>query len=149
MISGKTIPPQPSPKGEGNIVPSPWGRVRVGLKDSLLQAKKLGFSDKQLSILMECEEEEVRDLRKKFGVLPVFKQIDTLAAEYPAETNYLYSTYHGTANDIEETPERDEKKIMILGSGPDKIGSSVEFDWCCVTTAKFLRQLGYKVVMVN
>ena len=81
--------------------------------------------------------------------MPVFKQIDTLAAEYPAETNYLYSTYHGDTNDIEETKERDEKKIMILGSGPYKIGSSVEFDWCCVTTAKYLRTLGYKVIMVN
>jgi len=133
-------------------LPSPVWRGDGGeelSKDFLLQAKKLGFSDKQLSILIDCAEEEVRDLRKKLGVLPVFKQIDTLAAEYPAETNYLYSTYHGTANDIEETPERDEKKIMILGSGPYKIGSSVEFDWCCVTTAKFLRKLGYKVVMVN
>jgi carbamoyl-phosphate synthase large subunit len=118
-------------------------------KEFLQEAKRLGLSDKQISILLEITEEEVRSFRKELGVLPVFKQIDTLAAEYPAETNYLYSTYHGTANDIEETSQRDEKKIMILGSGPYKIGSSVEFDWCCVTTAKFLRSLGYKVVMVN
>src|SRR4030095_3789099 len=117
--------------------------------DVLLEAKKLGYSDKQLSVLLDSTEEEIRLTRKKMGVLPSFKQIDTLAAEYPAETNYLYSTYHGISNDIEETPERDEKKIMILGSGPYKIGSSVEFDWCCVTTAKILRTLGYTVIMVN
>jgi carbamoyl-phosphate synthase large subunit len=117
--------------------------------DVMLEAKKLGFSDKQIGIMAGAEEDEIRKIRKSLGVLPVFKQIDTLAAEYPAETNYLYSTYHGEVNDIEETKERDEKKIMILGSGPYKIGSSVEFDWCCVTTAKILRKLGYKVIMVN
>lgn len=115
----------------------------------LLDAKKLGYSDKQIGLLAGVDEDEIRKVRKSLGVLPVFKQIDTLAAEYPAETNYLYSTYHGDTNDIEETPQTDEKKIMILGSGPYKIGSSVEFDWCCVTTAKFLRKLGYKVIMVN
>ncbi len=118
-------------------------------KDFLLEAKKLGYSDKQIGLLVGTDEDEIRKIRKETGVLPVFKQIDTLAAEYPAETNYLYSTYHGDTSDIEETKERDEKKIMILGSGPYKIGSSVEFDWCCVTTAKYLRKLGYKVVMVN
>ncbi len=117
--------------------------------DFLLEAKKLGFSDKQIGILTEMEEDEIRKIRKSLGILPVFKQIDTLAAEYPAETNYLYSTYHGETNDIPETHEKDEKKIMILGSGPYKIGSSVEFDWCCVNTAKYLRKLGYKVIMVN
>lgn len=117
--------------------------------DVMLEAKKLGFSDKQIGIMAGAEEDEIRKIRKSLGVLPVFKQIDTLAAEYPAETNYLYSTYHGDVSDIEETKERDEKKIMVLGSGPYKIGSSVEFDWCCVTTAKILRKLGYKVIMVN
>lgn len=118
-------------------------------KDFLLEAKQLGYSDKQIGLLVGTDEDEIRKIRKSLGVLPVFKQIDTLAAEYPAETNYLYSTYHGETSDIEETPVKDEKKIMILGSGPYKIGSSVEFDWCCVTTAKYLRKLGYKVVMVN
>jgi len=117
--------------------------------DFLLEAKKLGYSDKQIGLLVGTDEDEIRKIRKSLGVLPVFKQIDTLAAEYPAETNYLYSTYHGDTNDVEETKETDKKKIMILGSGPYKIGSSVEFDWCCVTTAKILRKLGYKVVMVN
>lgn len=118
-------------------------------KEFMLEAKKLGFSDKQIGVMAGVDEDEIRNKRKELGVLPVFKQIDTLAAEYPAETNYLYSTYHGEYSDIEETPVRDEKKIMILGSGPYKIGSSVEFDWCCVTTAKYLRKLGYKVIMVN
>lgn len=118
-------------------------------KDFLIGAKRLGYSDKQIGIMTGTDEDEIRIIRKSLGVLPVFKQIDTLAAEYPAETNYLYSTYHGEYSDIEETKERDEKKIMILGSGPYKIGSSVEFDWCCVNTAKYLRKLGYKVIMVN
>jgi carbamoyl-phosphate synthase large subunit len=118
-------------------------------KEFLTEAKQLGYSDKQIGILAGTDEDEIRKIRKSMGVMPVFKQIDTLAAEYPAETNYLYATYHGDVSDIEETPEKDAKKIMILGSGPYKIGSSVEFDWCCVTTAKYLRKLGYKVVMVN
>ena len=117
--------------------------------DFLIEAKRLGYSDKQIGLLIGTDEDEIRIIRKSLGVMPVFKQIDTLAAEYPAETNYLYSTYHGDVSDIEETKEPDEKKIMILGSGPYKIGSSVEFDWCCVTTAKILRKLGYKVIMVN
>lgn len=118
-------------------------------EDFMREAKQLGYSDKQIGLLVGADEDEIRKIRKSLGVMPVFKQIDTLAAEYPAETNYLYSTYHGDTNDIEETPQMDPKKIMILGSGPYKIGSSVEFDWCCVTTAKYLRSLGYKVVMVN
>ncbi len=117
--------------------------------DFLIEAKKLGYSDKQISLLADTDEDEIRKLRKKLKVYASFKQIDTLAAEYPAETNYLYSTYHGETNDIPETEKTDRKKIMILGSGAYKIGSSVEFDWCCVTTAKYFRKLGYKVVMVN
>ncbi|MGH2575486.1 MAG: carbamoyl-phosphate synthase (glutamine-hydrolyzing) large subunit [Ignavibacteria bacterium] len=118
-------------------------------RDFLVEAKKLGYSDKQISIICNTSENYTRDLRKKLKVLPSFKQIDTLAAEYPAETNYLYSTYHGESSDIKETKVIDKKKVMILGSGVYKIGSSVEFDWCCVTTAKFFRKLGYKVIMVN
>lgn len=118
-------------------------------KEFLIEAKQLGYSDKQIGILAGTDEDEIRKIRISLDVKPVFKQIDTLAAEYPAETNYLYATYHGEVSDIEETPEKDAKKIMILGSGPYKIGSSVEFDWCCVTTAKYLHKLGYKVVMVN
>lgn len=115
----------------------------------LRESKQLGFSDRQISILANTTEDKVREIRKKKKIFPVFKQIDTLAAEYPAETNYLYSTYHGDTSDITETKSIDKKKIMILGSGAYKIGSSVEFDWCCVTTAKYLKRMGYKVVMVN
>lgn len=115
----------------------------------LKEAKQLGYSDKQISLLTRTSEDYIRKLRKKLKIFPSLKQIDTLAAEYPAETNYLYSTYHGETSDIKETRGIDKKKIMILGSGAYKIGSSVEFDWCCVTTAKYLRKLGYKVVMVN
>ncbi len=118
-------------------------------KEFFIEAKQLGYSDRQISLLVGSDEDEIRKIRKKLKVFPVFKQIDTLAAEYPAETNYLYSTYHGETQDIAETKNVDRKKIMILGSGPYKIGSSVEFDWCCVTTAKYLRKMGYKVVMVN
>ena len=115
----------------------------------LKEAKELGYSDKQISLLTRTSEDYIRKFRKKLKIFPSFKQIDTLAAEYPAETNYLYSTYHGNTSDIRETKGIDKKKIMILGSGAYKIGSSVEFDWCCVTTAEYLRELGYKVVMVN
>ena len=118
-------------------------------RDFLEEAKKLGFSDKQISILTNSSEDYIRKMRKRLRILPAIKQIDTLAAEYPAETNYLYTTYHGDTNDIPETKKVDKKKIMILGSGAYKIGSSVEFDWCCVTTAKYFREMGYKVVMVN
>jgi carbamoyl-phosphate synthase large subunit len=129
--------------------------VETGLRpisidgDFFRYAKQLGLSDKQISILAKSSESFVRKKRKKLGVLPSVKQIDTLAAEYPAATNYLYTTYHGIGCDIPAAKKIDRKKIMILGSGVYKIGSSVEFDWCCVTTAKFLKKLGYKVVMVN
>lgn len=128
-------------------------RIRINKKninaEFLKEAKQLGYSDKQISILAKATEDYIRKLRKKLKINPGFKQIDTLAAEYPAETNYLYSTYHGNTSDIKKTDKVDKKKVMILGSGAYKIGSSVEFDWCCVTTAKVLRNLGYKVVMVN
>ncbi|RPI16327.1 MAG: carbamoyl-phosphate synthase (glutamine-hydrolyzing) large subunit [Ignavibacteriae bacterium] len=115
----------------------------------LREAKQLGYSDKQISLLANTSEDYIRKIRKRYKINPCFKQIDTLAAEYPAETNYLYSTYHGSASDVKRTEKIDKKKVMILGSGAYKIGSSVEFDWCCVTTAKKLRELGYKVIMVN
>ncbi len=118
-------------------------------REFLTEAKQLGLSDKQISLLTRTSEDQIRNQRKKLKVLPSIKQIDTLAAEYPAETNYLYTTYHGNSSDIPPAAKVDKKKIMILGSGVYKIGSSVEFDWCCVTTAKYFRRLGYKVVMIN
>lgn len=113
----------------------------------LLEAKRKGFSDKQIAIFTGSSEQEVREKRKKQKIQPSVKQIDTLAAEYPARTNYLYLTYSGSEDDVRFRPSK--KKIMVLGSGPYSIGSSVEFDWCAVNTVLSLRQLGYQTIMVN
>ncbi len=113
----------------------------------LKKAKQLGYSDKQIAIITKTTANEVRQLRKKHGIIPFVKQIDTLAAEYPAKTNYLYLTYNGSEDDIKFTSS--SKKIIVLGSGVYRIGSSVEFDWCCVNAVFTLRQLGYEAVMVN
>ena len=114
--------------------------------DLFLECKKHGFSDKQISLLTNTEESAVRMYRKKIGVLPCVKQIDTLAAEFPARTNYLYLTYHGSENDIGQTGD---KQIAVLGSGPYRIGSSVEFDWCCVAAVEAVNKSGYKSIMIN
>ncbi|MEA3558800.1 MAG: carbamoyl-phosphate synthase (glutamine-hydrolyzing) large subunit [Candidatus Thermoplasmatota archaeon] len=111
----------------------------------LKEAKKLGFSDFQIGKATGMDMEEVREMRKKEGIIPVIKQIDTLAAEYPAETNYLYMTYNGTENDIGPRAGA----VMVLGSGSYRIGSSVEFDWCCVTAVQTARKEGYRAIMVN
>ncbi|KAI9001854.1 carbamoyl-phosphate synthase subunit arginine-specific large [Hyaloraphidium curvatum] len=111
----------------------------------LNKAKKAGFSDKQIADLTASTELAVRALRKSFGIIPVVKRIDTLAAEFPAPTNYLYTTYNGITNDV----KFDDKGIMVLGSGVYRIGSSVEFDWCGVATIRTLKDLGYRTVMVN
>ena len=123
--------------------------------DLLRKAKVEGFSDFQIarSIGLEAakgSEEgsmEVRALRKKMGIMPVVKQIDTLAAEYPAHTNYLYLTYSGVANDVQYVG--DHKSIVVLGSGAYRIGSSVEFDWCGVQALQTIRKEGYRSVMIN
>lgn len=126
------------------------------LSDSLLRkAKVQGFSDFQISRSLGLDkyfdEEQgslmVRAYRKCMGILPVVKQIDTLAAEYPAQTNYLYLTYSGTTHDIEY--ERDRKSIVVLGSGAYRIGSSVEFDWCGVQALNTIRKEGYRSIMIN
>ncbi|KAG8627809.1 hypothetical protein KVT40_003682 [Elsinoe batatas] len=109
------------------------------------RAKELGFSDKQLSTFWATNEQTVRKARLDMGISPVVKQIDTVAAEFDAFTNYLYLTYNGTESDI----KFDDQGIMVLGSGVYRIGSSVEFDWCSVTTVRTLRESGYKTVMVN
>ncbi|CAR29836.1 ZYRO0G18128p [Zygosaccharomyces rouxii] len=120
-------------------------------KDLLQKAKKLGFSDKQIAISVskalstKVTELEIRSLRKSYGIVPFVKKIDTLAAEFPANTNYLYTTYNATKNDVEFT----DKGMLVLGSGVYRIGSSVEFDWCAVNTAKTLRDEGKKTVMIN
>ena len=103
------------------------------------EAKQNGFSDKQIAILTNSDPQIVRDKRINLNVIPVVKQIDTLAAEYPAQTNYLYLTYHGNEDDIEL---KQENQIVVLGSGAYRIGSSVEFDWCCVTAVNAINPSG-------
>jgi carbamoyl-phosphate synthase large subunit len=115
-------------------------------KELLVKAKQHGFSDKQIALLFDKEELDIRNLRKKHDVRPVVKQIDTLAAEYPAQTNYLYLTYNGSEDDMEF---HDTNKVIVLGSGSYRIGSSVEFDWCCVNAVISLRNLGYRTIMIN
>lgn len=124
-------------------------------RELLRKAKIQGFSDFQISRALGLEqymESEkgslaVRAFRKNTGLLPVVKQIDTLAAEYPAQTNYLYLTYNGTANDVHYLGDR--KSIVVLGSGAYRIGSSVEFDWCGVQALNTIRKEGYRSVMIN
>jgi len=114
--------------------------------DFMLEVKRNGFSDQQIAILTKRNEQEVRKKRKRLNVIPVVKQIDTLAAEYPAYTNYLYLTYHGEKDDI---AQGEEQQIVVLGSGAYRIGSSVEFDWCCVTAVNAINNSGYKSIMIN
>lgn len=124
-------------------------------KELIRKAKVQGFSDFQIGRAiygdtaddMEKVLLEVRAQRKAYGILPVVKQIDTLAAEYPAQTNYLYMTYSGISNDIEY--ENDDRSIIVLGSGAYRIGSSVEFDWCGVQALNTVRKSGYRSVMIN
>lgn len=130
--------------------------VNVLDKNLLRKAKVYGFTDFQIARAVGLEKEignmhkaqlVVRALRKQYGILPVIKQIDTLAAEYPAQTNYLYVTYAGCANDLK--PENDKKTVIVLGSGAYRIGSSVEFDWCGVQALQTIRNEGYRSVMIN
>ncbi|MCK6621808.1 MAG: carbamoyl-phosphate synthase (glutamine-hydrolyzing) large subunit [Calditrichaceae bacterium] len=117
------------------------------LPGALLQeAKQAGFSDKQIALASGKSEAEIRGLREQAGLHPFIRQIDTLGAEYPAQTNYLYLSYNGGEDDIEFG---DEKSALILGSGAYRIGSSVEFDWCAVNAGYALRNSGYHTVMLN
>jgi carbamoyl-phosphate synthase large subunit len=110
------------------------------------QAKRAGYSDAQIGAITGSSAEAVRMEREKAGIVPCAKQIDTLAGEYPAQTNYLYLTYNGTEDDVSGPLEN---AVMVLGSGAYRIGSSVEFDWCAVNTVQALRRMGYKTIMVN
>ncbi len=114
-------------------------------RDDLMRAKKNGFSDPRIGTLRKKSEDDIRACRKKLGVVPVVKQIDTLAGEFPAQTNYLYLTYHGTENDIAPGMHQ----AAVLGSGPYCIGSSVEFDWSCVQALRSLKTAGYNTIMIN
>ncbi|MCJ7763005.1 carbamoyl-phosphate synthase large subunit, partial [Candidatus Bathyarchaeota archaeon] len=112
------------------------------------EAKRLGFSDEQIAVCQKTVETSIRTFRKNAGILPVVKQIDTLAAEWPAKTNYLYLTYGGDEDDIELT--NTQSKVIVLGAGVFRIGSSVEFDWCGVNTIWALKKNGIKeAIMVN
>ncbi len=122
----------------------------------LRESKVYGFTDFQIARAIGLEKEMpnmhkamlvVRNLRKNYGILPVVKQIDTLAAEYPAQTNYLYATYSGVASDISFS--NDKRSIIVLGSGAYRIGSSVEFDWCSVQALNTIREQGYRSIMIN
>ncbi len=130
--------------------------INVLGKDLLRTAKVYGFTDFQIARAVGLEQElgnmhkamlVVRHLRKSYGILPVVKQIDTLAAEYPAQTNYLYVTYAGVKSDI--SFEDDKRSIIVLGSGAYRIGSSVEFDWCGVQALHTIRREGYRSIMIN
>ncbi len=118
-------------------------------KDLLKKAKKHGFSDKQLAELTGKKEDDIRALRKKNGIVPVVKQIDTMAAEFPAKTNYLYLTYHGEKDDVDYRKKGSKKKMVVLGSGPYAIGTSVEFDWCSVNSLQTVGKHGYETIMIN
>ena len=114
-------------------------------KDTLLALKKKGFADRRLAYLLDCNETEVRKLRRKLSVRPVYKRVDTCAGEFATDTAYLYSTYE---DECEAAPT-DKKKIMVLGGGPNRIGQGIEFDYCCVHAAMALRENGFETIMVN
>ena len=130
--------------------------INVLDKELLREAKVYGFTDFQIARAVGLERElgnmhkatlVVRNIRKGYGILPVVKQIDTLAAEYPAQTNYLYVTYAGVASDVSFS--EDKKSVVVLGSGAYRIGSSVEFDWCGVQALNTIRRQGYRSIMIN
>ncbi|MBN2288160.1 MAG: carbamoyl-phosphate synthase large subunit [Candidatus Glassbacteria bacterium] len=121
-------------------------KSQIGLTTDLLRsAKRLGFSDRQIGHLCKMDEIELRKLRKGRGIQPVFKQVDTCAGEFEAHTPYLYSTYE---DEDEALPTR-RRKVVILGSGPNRIGQGIEFDYCCVQAAFALHEEGYESIMVN
>lgn len=112
----------------------------------LWEAKKVGFSDLQVARILKVGEAEIRAMRKNYGLNPFIKQIDTLAAEYPAHTNFLYLTYNASESDV---TTNSANSVIVLGSGVYRIGSSVEFDWCSVNAVMTLRKLGYKTILIN
>ncbi|MGH8008407.1 MAG: carbamoyl-phosphate synthase large subunit, partial [Candidatus Binatia bacterium] len=120
-----------------NLEPGTW--------NSLREAKQMGFSDRRLAELLGCSEAEVRGQREQWGIVPVYKTVDTCAAEFVAHTPYLYSTYEGE----DEAQPTTRQKIIILGGGPNRIGQGIEFDYCCVHAAFALKEDGFETIMVN
>ncbi len=114
-------------------------------RDTLLWLKKKGFADRRLALLLDTTEAEVRKVRREMGVRPVYKRVDTCAAEFSTTTAYMYSTYE---DECEAAPS-DRKKVMVLGGGPNRIGQGIEFDYCCVHAAFALRDDGFETIMVN
>jgi carbamoyl-phosphate synthase large subunit len=121
--------------------------VRIEKNLDLAEAKRAGFSDAQIARIQGKTVQEIRTAREAAGIVPCVKQIDTLAGEYPAQTNYLYLTYHGTEDDVPAGSL--ENAVLVLGSGPYRIGSSVEFDWCAVNAVQSLRRMGYRTILLN
>lgn len=128
---------------------SPLAALRSLPCELLREAKCLGFSDIQIARVFGLSESEVRTHRLSLGLRPFVKQIDTLAAEFPSDTNYLYLSYNGCADDVSFTEPSAEPPVIVLGSGAYRIGSSVEFDWCGVNTLQALRNAGRKAIMIN
>ena len=126
---------------------SSTGQIQVSSETSslLLRAKRLGFSDPQIAELWETDEQDIRSTRQLLGIVATFKTVDTCAAEFEAETPYYYSTYSSE----DEVRPSDKKKIMILGSGPNRIGQGIEFDYCCVHAAMAVKADGYETIMIN
>lgn len=133
-----------------NIVQTVYALKAAGTVDAvghdlMKRAKCQGFSDSHIADLVSSKEDTVRAHRKSMSITPFVKRIDTLAAEFPAHTNYLYTTYNASSHDV----TFDEHGTMVLGSGVYRIGSSVEFDWCAVTCARKLREMGNRTIMIN
>lgn len=118
----------------------------LDFKEKLLKAKQNGFSDNQIADLLGVTNEKIRSVRKHLKIMPAVKQIDSLAAEYPAKTNYLYMTYNGKTDDIDFS---EKGEVIVLGAGPIRIGSSVEFDWCTMNCVWELKKKGYTAITVN
>jgi len=122
-----------------------WAALPEIGERELRAAKRIGFGDAELALLRGTDEKTIRDLRRELGIRPVFKTVDTCAGEFPAATPYLYSTYE----DENESVRSDRRKVVILGSGPNRIGQGVEFDYCCVSSSLALRDVGVETIMVN
>jgi len=117
--------------------------------DTLLKLKKYGISDRTIADIWEKSEKEVRNLRKKYDITPKYKMVDTCGAEFEAKTPYYYSTYNDDKDEIESSDDINTKKIVVLGSGPNRIGQGIEFDYSCVHTIKSLKEEGFETIMVN
>ena len=114
-------------------------------KNRLFKLKRKGFSDKRLGVILGCGEQAVREYRHQLDIHPVYKRVDTCAAEFSTDTAYMYSTYE---EECEAQPS-DREKILVLGGGPNRIGQGIEFDYCCVHAALAMREDGYETIMVN